>query len=204
MRAVSNDADLLQKLLGRAWRKLEAGADSATSPCHLGTLVTVSTDGRPEARTVVLREADAQRRRLVCHTDARSPKADQIRANPVVAWLFYDATERVQLRLWGTARLHSDGPLADRRWESSSAASRRCYLAPRAPGAACDSPSANLPEDLRHRAPTLDESLAGRGNFIAIETRIEELEWLELHSTGHLRALFRFGAGSVDCRWLEP
>ncbi len=201
---VSVSAPLLSELLATAWRRLCEGADRAAHAFHLGTFATVGEDGRPEARTVVLRRVLTGKRRLLLHTDARSPKVRQIRSNPRVSWLFYDPDDRIQIRVRGRAELHSRDQLADRQWKGCSLTSRRCYLAPHAPGRESSRPSANLPEELRQRSPSGPESEQGWENFLVVETIVEEMEWLELHADGHKRALFRWGRESLESVWLEP
>jgi pyridoxine/pyridoxamine 5'-phosphate oxidase len=50
------------------------GRRPAGPPLAHPSLATVSPDGLPDARTVVLREVDPDQERLVFFTDARSPK----------------------------------------------------------------------------------------------------------------------------------
>jgi pyridoxamine 5'-phosphate oxidase len=190
----------------RCWAELQAGAADRRHPFHLGVLSTLGRGGTPQSRTVVLRDADGDRGLLFCHSDARSPKVAEIDANPAVAWVFYDPARRVQLRIAGTARVHraaAGDPLAIERWERSSRSSRRCYLAPRPPGAACDGPSPNLPPELLGRTPEGDEDAPGLVNFAVLATAAVEIDRLELHAHGHRRARFRLGAAG-RAEWIEP
>ena len=110
------------------------------------------------ARVVVLRRVAAGERFIQCHTDRRAPKIAEIRADPNVHWLFYDAPSRLQLRVSATAEVLTEGPEFERAWLDSTLDARRCYLAPSAPGTDCTQPSANLPESHLRRQPTLEES----------------------------------------------
>ena len=96
---------------------LEQGARRGKHPFHTGVLATTRPDGC-ELRTVVLRSVDSETRSLVVHTDARSDKVRQIRADPRVSWLFYDPRRKVQLRLRGEATLSERSPTAEEseRW----------------------------------------------------------------------------------------
>ncbi len=67
---------------------------------------------------VVLRRADAARRILEIHTDVRSPKWQEISANPLVTILGYGPQPKVQLRLQGSAELH--GPASESATEAWS------------------------------------------------------------------------------------
>ncbi|MFZ9916455.1 MAG: flavin-binding protein, partial [Phycisphaerales bacterium] len=118
---------------------------------------------------------------------------------------FYDAGRKLQLRVAAVAEVHATGARADEAWARSAPSSRRCYLAPAAPGARCDAVSPNLPEALRLRVPTVEESLAGRVNFALVATRVTAIDWLHLASEGHERARFQRGDDGLwsGC-WCEP
>lgn len=117
----------LDALLASIWKSLENGARSRHHPFHTGVIATVSDDA-PQARTVVLRKVMAETRTLIFHTDQRSQKISELTKNPNISWLFYDTTERVQLRLSGVANLHHTDTLADIQWQNTKLTSRRCYL----------------------------------------------------------------------------
>lgn len=197
------ETDSLQAVLDHCWGLLEAAAGSAASSMHTPVLATVEAGG-PAQRTVVLRRVDRERRRLMCHTDRRSRKVAEIEGNPRVAWLFYDASRKEQIRVGGEARVTGEGSLADTQWASSGLGSRRCYLAHPGPGASLPGPVSTLPEHLRDRRPTETESLAGRDNFTVITTRIDSLDWLWLSARGHRRASFRWHEGGLDAQWTAP
>jgi pyridoxamine 5'-phosphate oxidase len=65
------------------------------------TLATATADGRPSARTVLLKGADA--RGFVFYTNADSIKGEQLRANPQAALLFLwkALREQVQVKIEG-------------------------------------------------------------------------------------------------------
>jgi hypothetical protein len=193
----------LAAILKDAWARLDRGAASGRHPFHTPVLSTHAPDG-PDARVVVLRRVDLPGRALLCHTDARSPKVDQLRDRPVAAWTFYDAPAKLQLRLVGPTTLHTDDDLADQQWRASSPSSRRCYLAPHPPGDPADGPSPNLPEAVRGRVPDEPETRPGRTQFAVIRTVVQRLDWLDLHHAGHRRARFTWPADAprID-RWLH-
>jgi general stress protein 26 len=195
----------LATLLRGGWAELSAAVVDRRHGFHIPALATVGLDATPQARAVVLRHADATTAELRCHTDRRSPKVAEIAANPSVAWLFYDASRKLQLRVEATARVEFEGALADAAWENSALSSRRCYLAPDAPGDVSDEFTANLPEHLRGRVPTKDESEAGRVNFAVVATTVHSIDLLFLESDGHQRARFTRGAdGAWLSAWLAP
>lgn len=200
-------ADVLDSLDGihcKIWTNLQLAANTVRHGWYLPVLGTAS-NGLPELRTVVLRGVNYAQRQLLCHTDRRSPKVGSIGANPNVSWLFYDAESRVQLRVRSTATLHFDDHPAESCWQGSRLESRRCYLAPEAPGLTKAHQTVNLPDDLRERPPTEDEADRGRSNFAAIVATVRVIDWLCLRSTGNLAARFVFDAdGLAESTWLTP
>lgn len=187
-------ADDLPGTLAEAFRLLSRGVADRRSPFHTPCLGTVDADGAPVLRTVVLRGFDPAARRIRIHTDLRSGKAAELRANPAVALHGYDAAAQVQLRLSGTATVHAADEVADAAWAASRPFSRRCYATPDAPGTACATP----PE-----APT-DEA-AGRPHFAAVLIAFDRLDWLWLCADGHRRARFAWAAdGAPAATWLVP
>lgn len=197
-------SDSLPEILDDLWSRLEAGAASNRSPWHLGVLSTVR-DMAPTSRTVVLRSVDRADGVIRCHTDLRAGKVADAEANPAVAWAFYDAQAKVQLRVEGVARILRGGDERDACWRATGAFSRRCYMAPDAPGSTATGPTSGLPPEVEHRAPTLAESESGARNFGVLATRVEALEWLWLSVKGHRRARWTRGAdGAFRGEWLVP
>lgn len=195
----------LREVLEGSWSELGRGAVDRRHGFHVPVIATLGLDGTPQARAVVLRRVIAEAGEICCHTDVRSGKVAEIRASSRVAWHFYDEGRKLQLRIAAVAEVVADGPRADEAWARSAVTSRRCYLAPRAPGVVCDSPSPNLPEGVRDRRPTEEETLPGRINFALVVTRAVSIDWLSLASEGHQRARFACGVdGAWRGSWIEP
>ena len=193
--------DTLGDVLDQAWSLLTRGVADRRHCFHTPVLVTTDDDGLPDARTVVLRRADRDGRVLGCHTDGRSPKVAQIGRQPVVAWHFYDAGGRVQLRCRGRTRVIDDpsDPALVEAWARTSAGSRVCYRAPEPPSTRTDAPASNQPP------AEPDDPDEGLDNFRLVRTVLDRLEWLRLRHDGHRRALFTWDdAGACAATWLEP
>lgn len=188
-----------------AWQRLEAGTRSHRAPFHSGVIATVAGDG-PNLRTVILRAVDSTAHRLRFHTDRRSPKVAELAADAAVAWVFYDEPLRLQLRLWGRARLHGDDQLADAQWRATTLNSRRIYHAVAAPGSSSEGPSDGLPDALADSRWDQAFSEQARPNFVVVETCITRLDALSLNHAGHRRAEFRYDADGRPsaARWLLP
>jgi pyridoxamine 5'-phosphate oxidase len=198
----------LSCVLAGAWDELRRGADDRHHGFHVPTLCTVGQDGAPIARSVVLRRVLVDASEILCHTDVRSAKVAEIAREPRVCWHFYAPEHKLQLRVSALAEFHRDDARADEGWARSSLSSRRCYLAPRAPGAVCDGPSPNLPAGILDRRPTDQEAAPGRANFGVVVTRAYAIDWLFLASEGHQRARFERTDDPCGCswsgRWVEP
>lgn len=150
----------------------------------------------------MLRTVNTTTRQLLFHTDARSPKVAQLKADERVSVVFYDAQSMTQLVIEGHASLHSTDELADTEWTATSASSRRAYLAPLPPGQQTDEPEPNLPANVAGRVPTEPELEPGRPNFIVISIGVQRIDWLQLDRSGNLRAEFEYADEDVSASWL--
>lgn len=183
----------LEACRAEAFRLLARGVADRRSPFHTPVLASVADDGAPALRTVVLRAWDPAARELRVHTDARSPKAAELRARPRAALLAYDPGRRVQVRIGGRVALHAADAVAEAAWAASRPASRTCYAATAAPGAPIATPGA---------APT--DAELGWPNFVVVRLLVEELDYLSLAHAGHRRARFTWADGRADATWLAP
>jgi len=90
--------------LFNAWLKEAEGAEPNDPNAMI--LATATTDGRPSARAVLLKEWDE--RGFVFYTNLESRKSEEIRANPNAALLFYWKTLHRQVRIEGAVSLVAD------------------------------------------------------------------------------------------------
>lgn len=181
------------------WRTLARAVKDRHHGMHTSGLVAISADNLPNPRIVTLRRIDPSQRVIICHTDIRSEKVAEIERNPNVAWLCYDIRTRLQFRISAVARIERDSPLADEQWGRSALSSRRCYLAPHAPGTPSDTLLSNIPPHMAGRQPTLEESEPGRPNFAIVVTTALRADVLELAAEGHRRVMLTFGG---PARWV--
>ena len=191
------------EILKRIWKNLDLGTLERRHPFHLPVFGTVC-DREPRLRTVVLRRFWRRPPMLAFHSHKGSPKIGQIQSNPNVYWLFYNAEEKLQLRIKGTAQIHADDELAEEQWLSTELFSRRCYIG-EAPTRESKKPTSGLSDDLLERLPTPEESETGRANFIVITSSIDSIDCMELDVKGHRRSLFNWNeAGELEAKWLTP
>lgn len=131
------DLTNLGLFLDEAWQLIQRGVADRRSASRHPTLATVSRDGHPEARTVVLRGASQTRAELEIHTDTSSAKLDSLTQNPRAAVHIWDPRARLQIR--ATAHVHIlTGPDAAPRWENVPEAGRVSYGTHPPPGSAID------------------------------------------------------------------
>jgi hypothetical protein len=193
----------LEAILAEAWAMLTRAVANAGDPFHTPVLGTSRPSGC-NLRTVVLRQADRHDRVLMCHSDLRASKVQEIQSDPRVSWLFYHPQENVQLRIAGQATLHTGDELADQQWAATKLMSRRLYCALDAPGTPAAEATSGLPDFLISRSPTLVESEAGRKNFAVIACRADFIDWLLLNAQGNWRAWFTWHGDELTATWVSP
>lgn len=189
--------DDLDATLVAAWQCLETGVRDRKSGFHTVQLGTVGVDGFPSVRTAVLRAVDREARWAQIHTDRRGPKPVEIAQEPRAAMHVYDAAAKIQIRLTGHARLHTDDEVAATAWAGTRRFSRECYQVSPAPGTALESPRNAL-------IPEASDSEAGGENFAVLRLYVVRLEWLYLAAAGHRRAVFDWSDGACRSSWLVP
>lgn len=187
----------LRSFEAAAWTEL---MDAAADP-HAGfryvTLCTADTAQRPQARIVVLRECDDARRRLTFHTDVRSPKWQEMAANPQVTVLGYCHERRLQLRLAGQVHCYAAGSeIARSIWRALPSHTRQTY-------------HGGPPGEVRATASLTDESTdpeAGESRFGVVIVQVVSLDAYQLQRNDNQRALFRYAADGVlqAGEWINP
>jgi hypothetical protein len=184
----------LDDVLAYVFTRLRAGVTDRASPYRLPVLASQGADGGPDMRTVVLRGFTAHERTALIHTDRRTPKCAELRANPRAALLVHDAASNVQVRLWGTATLHEDDEIAEAAWAATGPGQMVNYATQPAPGTFVPSPPA-LPEATPAQA---------RANFAVVRIGFHALEFLWLSRRGHWRARFEWAGGQLTANWQMP
>lgn len=176
-------------ILDEVWRQLTRGVADAKAPARHPVLATVSTDGLPEARTVVLRAAERSAARIEIHTDLNSAKVAALRHQPMAALHVWAPKPHVQIRLAARMTIRT-GDEVDRIWAAIPEASRGNYGVTPAPG----TPIAD--DRAFARAPD-------RSAFAVLDGQIQWIEALHLGRDLHRRVLYRADAGWSG-QWLAP
>jgi pyridoxine/pyridoxamine 5'-phosphate oxidase len=161
-----------EEVADEAWRRLSRAADDAADPLRILTLGTVTPEGRPATRLMLLRGADRASGRIWCHSRRESAKIADLRANPVFAAIVYDAADAIQIRLCGSARIHELDEQATDHFEQSIRAKQTGQSIPQS------KPDPIWPDEtelLIHRT-----TRASRKHFAVIEMLIESIDWTQV------------------------
>ena len=169
------------------WESLRAAVNDLRHPFRTPSLATTNLT-RPAVRTVVLREADGIRGRLVCYSDRRAAKVADLLGTPCAEWLFYDPALQIQIRAAGPATVHVADEIARAAWKTTPLINRINYCAALSPGSTKPSREASLPPEWND-APTLEQSEIGFADFAVIDVAIEKIDWLRLNPKGHRRVV---------------
>ena len=177
--------DTLAEIEAAVWRELALAVRHKRHPWRTAVLATVEGEVA-DARSVVLRDLEAESRTLLIYTDSRSPKAMQLAAHPHGTLVLWSEALGWQLRLRVALTLETAGLRVSSRWAKLKLTpAAHDYLSPLAPGS-----------ELGAR-PLPRES---RDHFAVITAQIRSVDWLELHADGHRRARF----DAAGAAWLAP
>ncbi len=174
---------------GLIWAALARACVARDSPWRTPVLATVSPDGAPEARLLVLRAADFAARRLELHSDSRSAKLESMATEPRVALCFWDSRAQLQLRASGVAAVSADFARRESAWARVPEESRRNYRSESAPG--------TVSAGTESEVATANRPDAGFGHFAILDVELCRLEWLWLGRAPHSRGCVTW----TDGRW---
>ena len=144
------------------------------------------------------------KKKIWFHSDIRSNKVKVLKSNSEANFLFYDKSEKVQLRINGVSKINYKNDITLDSWKKTAHMSRQCYLGDKAPGSDVAVATSGLTEDVDNLKYTIEESEIGYENFCVIGTYIKSIEWLYLAAKGHRRAYFSLKNNSLEKKWLIP
>ncbi|GEN27125.1 hypothetical protein HVA01_07710 [Halovibrio variabilis] len=168
------------------WSQLTRGVHDRRAPARHPTLATVSPNGMPQARTVVLRAADKASATLTVYTDLQAAKVTALRATPFAALHVWDASAHLQTRIEAEATILSGAEVAEI-WQRLPERARSAYSSGPAPGTAIvdslaytKTPDATAFAVLRLNIHTIDSLHLGPDHRRARFTRSDEWtgQWL--------------------------
>jgi pyridoxamine 5'-phosphate oxidase len=169
---------VIEPNLDRVWAALMAGAQPGHTVVHLATS---GLDDAPKVRSVILRSADAERGAVSFFTDLRSAKIKEMRRQPRVSLIGYDADAGFQIRLEGKATIDKEGRKKAAAWAACRSHSRTLFQHTLPSG----TPIAAPPE----AAPADDGD--GERHFAVVAVSIIRIDWLDISGPLHLREVLR-------------
>ena len=193
----------LDKVYLKIWKLLNEGLQNRDAAFHIPVFICGSKN-KFDGRIVVLRGIIEKEKKIWFHSDIRSNKIKILKSNPESTFLFYDKTEKIQLRIAGISKINYQNDITIRSWEKTAHLSRQCYLGDKSPGTDFPTPTSGLTEDVDNLKYSKEESEIGYKNFCVVETFIKSIEWLYLAAKGHRRAYFLLKDNSLEKKWLIP
>ena len=171
------------------WDRLQRAPKEPDNAFRTPTFATVDGDGAPQNRTVVLRAANVSRRMLTIYSDGAADKCTALRGNNQAAFCFWDATERLQVRMVGTTTI-SEGEQVLEDWSGQSPQAQSLYRVHPLPGQPIHSRS--------------DLSYEGEHRFVRIDMLVERVDVLMLLRSGHERLQAQWMSGNWALDWVAP
>ena len=193
----------LDKIYLKIWNLLDLGLKNRNAPFHIPVFIC-GNDNKFDGRIIVLRGIDKKEKTIWFHSDIRSNKVKILKCNSKATFLFYDKSEKIQLRINGHAKINYQNAKTKKSWKKTVHMSRQCYLGDKAPGSYVSLPTSGLTDEVDNLKYSLEESEIGYKNFCVIETYIKSIEWLYLAAKGHRRAYFSLKNNSLEKKWLIP
>ncbi len=193
----------LDKVYSKIWELLTLGLQNRDLPFHIPVFIS-SDKNKSDGRIVVLRGIDEKEKKIWFHSDIRSNKIKILKANPEASLLFYDKSEKIQLRISGNIKINYQNNISKKSWEKTAHMSRQCYLGDKPPGSDTLVATSGLTTEIDNIKYTKEESEIGYKNFCVVETFIKSIEWLYLAAKGHRRAYFNLNKKQLEKKWLIP
>lgn len=172
----------------QVWTRLVRGVHDRHAPARHPTLATIGPDGRPQARTVVLRAADRASACLDVHTDIHSAKVSELRTDPRAMLHVWDPGPHLQIRIEAEVAILSGAEVADT-WDRVPEPSRLAYGSTPAPGTPIE-------DALGY------EKSPERAAFAVLRLSVQAIDALHL-GADHRRARFDRGDDWAG-QWLAP
>ena len=193
----------LDKVYLKIWDLLKKGLANRNTSFHIPTFIC-GEDKDFDGRIVVLRGISEKDKKIWFHSDIRSNKIKILKRNPLSSLIFYDKSEKIQLRISCNSKINYQNNITEKSWKKTAHMSRQCYLGDIGPGTISALPTSGLSENIDNYKYSIEESEIGYKNFCLVENFINSIEWLYLAAKGHRRAYFNLSNNSLEKKWLIP
>ena len=117
------------------------------NPFHIPVFIS-GNQNKFDGRIVVLRGVDKKEKKIWFHSDIRSNKIKILKSNSQASLLFYDKSEKIQLRVCVSAKINYKNEITEKSWKKTAHMSRQCYLGDKAPGSDAFKPTSGLTDNI--------------------------------------------------------
>lgn len=169
---------------------LKNALENNKHPFRYFTLATTDINSTPRLRTVVLRKVD-EHLNLTTYTDRRSKKITHIQKQDRVSLLFYDPERLLQITVNAKANIITDDYILKTIWDQIPIVSKKSYTTELAPGK-----EINTPDEIDY--------LENVHFFSAIKIIPDQIEYLRLKRSNHIRVLFKKANNDWKGSFLTP
>ena len=178
----------LSEFLDQAWSLLTRGVVDAKFASRNPTFSTISDEGFPTMRTVVLRRANRVSNCLEIHTDLKTNKVVSLKKSNFAGLHFWIPKAKFQIRASVVVDILTGSKVEDQ-WNKIPIQSRVSYGSKPSPGI-----EVNGPFDY--------QKLPKQDNFAVLRCDIRALDLLYLGAL-HQRALYKTGNPAIST-WVAP
>ena len=178
----------------KIWDLLAQGVVNKKSKFHTPTLSTVNGN-MINSRTIILRKVDNKTKMLFFYSDSRSRKVLNIIQNNNVTVHLYEPRFKLQVQLYGHAKIENNSEKTKNIWSSLNSFSKKNYLSALSPGEKIDSL-----DRLKYNA----ENEEAYSNFSLIYFKVSKLECLQLSDIKNIRVEFVYTESSNKKYYMVP
>lgn len=200
--AALTGGETLTSIFEWIWNELEASVSEGGHPFRLPVVATVTPDGGPAARIVVLRRVESDTGVLEFHTDSRSAKIEDLRHGDELTWVVWEPSRQVQVRLQSKASIHLADSVVDSRWSVCPIQNQRNYLRRLSPGSLLSDPQelSLLATDAEERQTRGSE----RSHFAVVRATVDHIDFYEINEALQRRAWFVRSVAGWSMSWRLP
>ncbi len=178
----------------KIWDLLAQGVVNKKSKFHTPTLSTVNGN-MINSRTVILRKVDNKTKMLFFYSDSRSRKVLNIIQNNNVTVHLYEPRFKLQVQLYGHAKIENNSEKTKNIWSSLNSFSKKNYLSALSPGEKIDSF-----DNLKYNT----DNEEAYSNFSLIYFKVSKLECLQLSDIKNIRVEFVYTESSDKKYYMVP
>ena len=193
----------LDKIYLKIWDLLKNGLANREAPFHIPIFICGKNENF-DGRIVVLRGISQKNKKIWFHSDIRSNKIKILKTHPLSSFVFYDKSEKIQLRISCNSKINYQNEITKKSWSKTAHMSRQCYLGEKGPGSISVIPTSGLSKNIDDFKYSIEESEIGYKNFCLVENFINSIEWLYLAAKGHRRAFFSLNNDLIEKKWINP